>query len=141
MNKEAATNKMGTAAVPKVMLSMGIPMILSMVLHIGSQTGDEVILAMGSSYLFICTAASFGILLFSIYEKLLQATGKTIYSTAAQILGAACNIILDPILIFGLFGMPEQLAHSSCKERRWTAFDLHGGQRLVSGGRKGANQY
>lgn len=83
---------------------------------------------------------AFGILLFSIYEKLLQATGKTIYSTAAQILGAACNIILDPILIFGLFGMPEQLAHSSCKERRWTAFDLHGGQRLVSGGRKGANQ-
>lgn len=63
--------------------------------------------AMGSSYLFICAAASFGILLFSIYEKLLQATGKTIYSTAAQILGAACNIILDPILIFGWFGMPK----------------------------------
>lgn len=75
--------------------------------YMESQTGDEVVLAMGSSYLFICTAASFGIILFSIYEKLLQATGKTVYSTAAQILGAVCNIILDPILIFGWFGMPR----------------------------------
>ena len=75
--------------------------------YMESQTGDEVVLSMGSSYLFICTAASFGIILFSIYEKLLQATGKTVYSTAAQILGAVCNIILDPILIFGWFGMPR----------------------------------
>lgn len=204
MSKEATVNKMGAVAVPKVMLNMGIPMILSMVLqacynivdsmfvarmsdfdgvtgageyavnaltlafpvqmlvvafgigtgvgvnallakslgqrdeskvakvagngislaliiyaiffvfamfgvkpYIGSQTGDKVVFAMGTSYLFICIAASFGIILFSIYEKLLQATGKTLYSTVAQILGAVCNIILDPILIFGWFGMPE----------------------------------
>lgn len=204
LSKEAAANKMGAAAVPKVMLNMGIPMVLSMVLqacynivdsmfvarmpdsgsvtgageyavnaltlafpvqmlivafgigtgvgvnallarslgqqdgekaaktagngissaliiygvffvfgligvkpYIGSQTKDGVVLAMGNSYLFICTAASFGIILFSIYEKLLQATGKTMYSTIAQVLGAACNIVLDPIMIFGWFGMPE----------------------------------
>lgn len=75
--------------------------------YIGSQTRDEVVLAMGSSYLSICSAASFGIILFSIYEKLLQATGKTIYSTIAQVSGAVCNIILDPIMIFGYFGLPQ----------------------------------
>ena len=45
--------------------------------------------------------------MFSIYEKLLQSTGKTVYSTIAQITGAAANIILDPILIFGYFGLPK----------------------------------
>ena len=203
MNKEATANKMGTEAVPKVMLSMGIPIILSMVLqacynivdsmfvaripntgsitnmgeyavnaltlafpvqmlivafgigtgvgvnallakslgqrdeekvaktagngvtlaliiyavfllfglfgvkaYIGSQTKDEVILEMGISYLSICCVVSFGIVLFSVYEKLLQSTGKTIYSTIAQITGAVVNIVLDPIMIFGYFGLP-----------------------------------
>ena len=203
MNKEVTTNKMGTEAVPKVMLNMGIPIILSMVLqacynivdsmfvaripdtdgivnagecavnaltlafpvqmlivafgigtgvgvnallakslgqrdeekaaktagngislaliiyavfllfglfgvkaYIGSQTKDKVILAMGSSYLSICSVTSFGIVMFSIYEKLLQSTGKTVYSTIAQVSGAVINIILDPIMIFGYFGLP-----------------------------------
>ncbi len=203
LNKEITTNKMGTDAIPKVMLNMGIPIILSMILqacynivdsmfvaripdtdgivnagecavnaltlafpvqmlivsfgigtgvgvnallaknlgrrdeekvaktagngvslaliiyavfllfglfgvkaYIGSQTKDEVILAMGSSYLSICSVASFGIVMFSIYEKLLQSTGKTVYSTIAQISGAVVNIILDPIMIFGYFGFP-----------------------------------
>lgn len=75
--------------------------------YIGSQTNDEVILEMGSSYLSICSVASIGIVLFSIYEKLLQSTGKTVYSTIAQILGAVVNIILDPVMIFGYFGLPE----------------------------------
>ncbi len=204
MNKEVTANKMGTEAVPKVMLSMGIPIILSMVLqacynivdsmfvaripdsgnitnmgeyavnaltlafpvqmlivafgigtgvgvnallakslgqrdeekvartagngvtlaliiyivfllfglfgvkaYIGSQTNDEVVLGMGISYLSICSVASFGIVLFSIYEKLLQSTGKTIYSTIAQVSGAVVNIVLDPVMIFGYFGLPE----------------------------------
>ncbi|MDE5932322.1 MAG: MATE family efflux transporter [Lachnospiraceae bacterium] len=74
--------------------------------YIGSQTKDEVIFSMGSSYLSICSVVSFGIVMFAIYEKLLQATGKTVYSTIAQISGAAVNIILDPIMIFGYFGFP-----------------------------------
>lgn len=203
LSREAATNKMGTDAVSKVMLTMGIPMILSMVLqacynivdsmfvaripdtggishvgeyavnaltlafpvqmlivafgigtgvgvnallakslgqrneekvakvagngvtlgviiyivfllfglvgvkaYIGSQTQDQVALAMGCEYLSICSVVSFGMILFSIYEKLLQATGKTVYSTIAQISGALVNIVFDPIMIFGYFGLP-----------------------------------
>ncbi len=204
VNKEVTANKMGTDAVPKVMLGMGIPIILSMVLqacynivdsmfvaripdsgnivnmgeyavnaltlafpvqmlivafgigtgvgvnallakslgqrdaekvaktagngvtlaliiyvvfllfglfgvkaYIASQTNNEVVLEMGISYLSICSVVSFGIVLFSIYEKLLQSTGKTIYSTIAQVSGTVVNIILDPIMIFGYFGLPE----------------------------------
>lgn len=203
MNKEVTTNKMGTEPVGKVMLTMGIPIILSMVLqacynivdsmfvarmqsaevanlgeyavnaltlafpvqmlivafgigtgvgvnallakslgqndkekvakaagngvtlgliifvlffifgivgvdfYIGSQTKDELIREMGNSYLRICCLGSVGMVMFSIYEKLLQSTGKTVYSTIAQITGAAANIILDPILIFGYFGLPK----------------------------------
>lgn len=74
--------------------------------YIGSQTKDEVIFGMGNAYLSICSIASFGIVLFSIYEKLLQSTGKTVYSTIAQVAGAIVNIVLDPIMIFGYFGLP-----------------------------------
>ena len=44
---------------------------------------------------------------FSIYEKLLQATGRSLYSTIAQVTGAVINIILDPILIYGYLGFPK----------------------------------
>lgn len=76
-------------------------------IYLSSQTTDKIILEMGSSYLKICCIASFGIVMFSIYEKLLQSTGKTVYSTVAQVSGAVTNIILDPILIFGYFGLPK----------------------------------
>lgn len=69
------------------------------------QTTDAVILDMANTYLKICTLACLGMVMFSIYEKLLQATGKTIYSTVAMIAGAVTNIILDPVLIFGVFGL------------------------------------
>lgn len=204
MSKEVTMNKMGTDSIPKVMLQMGIPMIVSMVLqacynivdsmfvaripdangitnmgeyavnaltlafpiqmlivafgigtgvgvnvllamrlgqrngemvakvagngvflgilmyvlfflfglfgidvYLESQTQDPIVLEMGKSYLGICTLLCFGILLFSIYEKLLQSTGKTVYSTIAQIAGAVTNIVLDPIMIFGYFGCPQ----------------------------------
>lgn len=203
MSEQVTMNKMGTDSVPKVMLSMGIPMVLSMILqacynivdsmfvarisdpnianlgeyavnaltlafpiqmlivafsigtgvgvnallarslgqrdyekvakvagngitlgviiyivfllfglfgvktYIGSQTNNAIILEMGKSYLSMCCVVSFGIVMFSIYEKLLQSTGKTVYSTIAQISGAIVNIVLDPILIFGYFGIPK----------------------------------
>ena len=75
--------------------------------YMESQTKDKIILSMGNSYLSICCVISFGIIMFSIYEKLLQSTGKTVYSTIAQVLGAVTNIILDPIMIFGYLGCPE----------------------------------
>lgn len=75
--------------------------------YLKTQTSDPIILGMGYTYLSICTFLSFGIVMFSIYEKLLQSTGRTLMSTIAQISGAAVNIIFDPILIFGYFGLPE----------------------------------
>lgn len=74
--------------------------------YISSQTSDPIIQEMGYSYLKICTVLSFGSVIYMIYEKLLQGTGKTVLSTIAQVSGAITNIILDPIMIFGMFGCP-----------------------------------
>lgn len=68
---------------------------------------DSEILTMGVEYLSIVCIGSFGIYIQLIGEKLLQATGKTVHSMLAQGLGAIINIILDPILIFGMFGFPQ----------------------------------
>ena len=75
--------------------------------YIHLQTKDFLIADMGISYLRICCMLSMGIIFFSIYEKLLQASGNPIFSTIAQISGAVCNILLDPILIYGWCGFPE----------------------------------
>lgn len=198
MQEEKEINKLGTAPVPQLMLSMGIPMILSMVLqavynivdsafvsnmaengeaalnaltlafpvqmlmvavgigtgvganallskslgqnnwekvnrtagnavflgvviyvvfllfgilgagaYVGTQTANPLITSMTEDYLRICCCISFGIVFFSIYEKLLQASGHSMFSTIAQIAGAVTNIVLDPIMIYGLLGCPE----------------------------------
>ncbi|MGO5336469.1 MATE family efflux transporter [Bilifractor sp. LCP19S3_H10] len=74
--------------------------------YLKTQTSDPVILSMGTTYLAICTYLSFGNIMYGIYEKLLQSTGKTLLSTIAQIAGALTNIIFDPIMIYGLVGCP-----------------------------------
>ena len=76
-------------------------------LYISTQTTNETIYDMAVSYLFICCIASPGVIFFGIYEKLLQASGHSMQSTIAQIAGAVINIILDPIMIYGLLGFPE----------------------------------
>lgn len=75
--------------------------------YINSQTDNSVIAEMGTDYLSICCLVSFGMSLFAVFEKMLQASGHSLCSTIAQILGAVTNIILDPVLIYGLFGLPE----------------------------------
>ncbi len=75
--------------------------------YISTQTTNPVIFDMAVSYLRICCIVSIGNVFFAVFEKLLQATGLSIYSTAAMITGAVINIILDPILIYGLFGFPK----------------------------------
>ena len=75
--------------------------------YISSQTVDAEVLEMGVSYLRICCVISFGIIFFSLFEKLLQATGRSLYSTIGQVVGAVVNIILDPIMIYGIGPCPE----------------------------------
>lgn len=75
--------------------------------YINSQTENEIISAMGTEYLSVCCVFSFGMSMFAIFEKMLQATGHSLCSTIAQILGAVTNIALDPILIYGWLGCPE----------------------------------
>ncbi len=74
--------------------------------YLHSQTTNPIILQMAKRYLQICVFLSFGIFEFGIFEKLLQATGKTTFSMISQIAGALVNIALDPILIYGWFGLP-----------------------------------
>lgn len=76
-------------------------------LYINSQTKNPIISKMAIDYLKVCCIASFGIIFFSIFEKLLQGTGHSMYSTIAQIVGAVINVILDPIMIYGYFGCPK----------------------------------
>ena len=72
-----------------------------------SQTSDTEIVAYGVEYLSIVCCCSIGIYTQFIFEKLLQSTGNTFYTMITQATGAIINLILDPILIFGLFGLPE----------------------------------
>lgn len=76
-------------------------------IYLLTQTKNPEILEMASCYLKICCCLSMGNVFYAIFEKLLQATGRALFSTIAQIAGALVNIILDPILIYGWLGMPE----------------------------------
>ena len=71
-----------------------------------SQTEVLEVREYGVTYLTICCVAGMGIFLQTTFERLLQATGKTMYTMITQSTGAIINIILDPILIFGYFGAP-----------------------------------
>lgn len=71
------------------------------------QVGKGEITDLGVEYLSIVTVFSLGIFMQIACERLLQATGKTVYTMYTQGLGAIINIIFDPILIFGLCGAPK----------------------------------
>ena len=72
-----------------------------------AQTDDPEIVRLGTEYLRICCLLSTAIFLQFGFERILQATGRTFYTMLTQGLGAIVNIIMDPILIFGLFGAPK----------------------------------
>lgn len=71
------------------------------------QTDAADIIESGSTYLSICCICSIGIFFGITFGRLLQSTGRTLLSMIGQIAGAVTNIVLDPILIFGLVGMPK----------------------------------
>ena len=75
--------------------------------YMRTQTDIETIVNFGITYLNICILCSFGVFVEITFERFLQATGRTVYSMITQLTGAITNIILDPILIFGLLGFPK----------------------------------
>ncbi|MCQ2420466.1 MAG: MATE family efflux transporter [Clostridia bacterium] len=73
---------------------------------ISFQTKTETIIRYGTEYLTICCGFSFGIFGEILFERYMQATGRTLLTMFTQGLGAVVNIVLDPIFIFGYFGLP-----------------------------------
>lgn len=76
-------------------------------LFFSMQTDIVEIIDGGSKYMMICTVASFGLFGQIVCERLLQSTGRAVYSMITQAVGAVVNIVLDPIMIFGLCGCPR----------------------------------
>lgn len=72
-----------------------------------SQTTIREVEDYGTTYLTICCTAGIGIFMQTTFERLLQSTGKTFYAMITQGVGAVINLIMDPVLIFGLFGFPK----------------------------------
>jgi len=71
------------------------------------QTTNQEIVQGGTIYSMIVVGCSFGLFGQFLFERLLQATGRTMFTMMTQGIGAIINIILDPIFIFGMFGMPR----------------------------------
>ena len=103
VNKTAANGLILSFAVYFILLIFGLWGV-KWFYHI--QTAESSICSMGSAYLSIVCIFSFGQIFQLVAEKLLQSTGRTTYTMITQITGAVINIILDPILIFGYFGLP-----------------------------------
>ena len=65
------------------------------------------IVEMGTAYTRICLGLSVGLFSQFCFERLLQSTGRTVLAMTTQLVGAVINIVLDPVFIFGLCGMPQ----------------------------------
>ena len=103
-------NRIAENAVFLVVLSYAAFLLIGLFLvepFYRSQTDIESIITYGRDYMVVVCCFSFGIFTQLMFERMLQATGKTVYTMITQGVGAIINIILDPIFIFGLFGMPK----------------------------------
>ena len=103
-------NRIAENAVFLVVLSYAAFLLIGLFLvepFYRSQTDIEAIITYGKDYMVVVCCFSFGIFTQLMFERMLQATGKTVYTMITQGVGAIINIILDPIFIFGLFGMPK----------------------------------
>ena len=109
-NKEAV-NKSATNGIFLMMLSSVLFLLVGLFLvkpfYYLQATESPAITEYGIQYLTIVCCCSFGIFTQVTFERLLQSTGKTVLSMITQATGAVINLILDPILIFGLFGFPK----------------------------------
>ena len=107
--KLEAANSVASNGVLLALISSGVFALIGLFgsrLFFAAQTSDPQIIEYGTQYMSIITIASMGIFLQVTYERLLQSTGKTFFNMLTQGSGAIINIILDPILIFGYFGLP-----------------------------------
>lgn len=80
--------------------------IFGVKVFIGSQTTNPMVYKLAVKYLQINCFFSFGVVFYTIIEKMLQATGKTLFSTTAAVVGAITNMVLDPVLIYGIGHIP-----------------------------------
>ena len=104
VNRAAGTGLFLTLCTAAVFMLLGFSLAMP---FFRFQTTNEQIIAYGQAYVRICIGCSLGIFVQVYGERLLQATGRTNLSMISQIVGAVCNIVLDPILIFGLLGFPR----------------------------------
>ncbi len=107
--KYDAANKIAKNGILLAILSSIVFAILGLIgsrLFFEVQTDDVQIIEYGYQYMSVITIASVGVFLQVTFERLMQSTGKTIFNMITQGTGAIINIILDPILIFGWFGLP-----------------------------------
>ena len=107
VNKTAENGVFLAAICYVVFLIVGLTVVTP---FMNSQTEIAAVRDYGISYLTICCVGSFGLFMQMTFERLLQATGKTFYAMITQSVGAVINIIMDPILIFGLLGFPRMEA-------------------------------
>ncbi len=87
-----------------VFLAMGL--FVAMPYSVSSSEGNTLLAQYSYDYISIVCIASIGVFIQVVTERLLQATGKSVYSMLIQMSGAVINIVLDPILIFGWLGLP-----------------------------------
>lgn len=102
---QVAVNGVWLALFTAIVFCVGISLTTDAFFH--ALTKDEKIIAYGSTYLHIIGWLCFGVFFQIVFEKLLQSTGKTVFSMTTQIVGAVINVILDPMLIFGIGPFPE----------------------------------
>ena len=98
---------MDCSSVPLSFLVFAVIGLTCSRLYFTIQTDIQRIVDYGESYMMICCVCSFGVFFQITLERTLQATGRTLYTMFTQATGAIINIILDPIMIFGLFGFPR----------------------------------
>ena len=84
-----------------------IGLFLSRPFFVAQAAGEDVIVSYGTQYATICLGCSIGVFCQFCFERLLQSTGRTFFAMCTQLVGALINIVLDPILIFGLLGAPR----------------------------------
>lgn len=80
--------------------------VLSADAFLSAFTDEADVLAAGRPYLTLVSVLSFGNMAEKCFEKLLQSEGRTLSSMTGQCLGALLNVALDPLFIFGGFGLP-----------------------------------